>query len=440
MNWTRMIWIRTCTLGLALAGAAVSVQAEPASERPTFYKDVLPIFQENCQACHRPGGNNVAGMVAPFSLMTYNEARPWAKAIAKAVETKIMPPWYTTDEFHGVFSNERVLTEDEIATVVRWANTGAPRGNDQEAPAPVSFQGVDGWMTGKPDLIVRMPQPYFVEDSVNDEYASFTTTPIPLSELPADRWIKAIEWRGDSNVVHHIVGSASVETPEGEVQRFELGSIAPGEEGTVFPAGYGKLMKAGSRIHFSMHYHKEPGPGTGKWDQSMVGFQFWDEKNDPKVVNYVHRNGISARYFEIPPGHPNWEVSAARTFDTETEILSLHPHMHLRGKDAKYIAIYPDGRRETLLWVPNFDFNWQLDYFYKEPKVVPAGTRIEYIAHYDNSADNIHNPDPTIPMVWGGPTTMEMMIGYISYSNQTAEEVVSQIVDAHEDVSTTSTD
>lgn len=396
--------------------AACLIPAAALAEGVTFTRDVLPILQENCQSCHRHGGDNISGMVAPMSLMTYAETRPWAKAIARAVETGKMPPWFAPEEFSGVFHNERRLTDDEVETIVAWVATGARRGNPADAPPALVFEEDGGWFTGTPELIVKMPEPYWVADELEDQYVNFVTDPLPEEDLPDDRWLRAIEWRGDSEAVHHIVGSYSVMQEDGEwSERHELGSIAPGEEGTLYPEGYGKLLKKGARIHFNMHYHKEPGIGTGLWDQSMVGFRFWDAETDPPVVFPVERNGITNFTFEIPPGHANWEVGAARIFDTDTTILALHPHMHLRGKDAKYVAYYPDGTQEVLLEVPEFDFNWQLDYSYAEPKRVPAGTRVEFTVHYDNSVNNPYNPDPTIPMIWGGPTTMEMMIGYISY-------------------------
>lgn len=402
--------------GAAAVAWAMTMGAQ-AQERVTFTKDVLPIIQANCVTCHRHGGDNISGMVAPMSLTTYEEVRPWAKALAKVVSTRQMPPWFASEEYHGVFANQRTLTQKEIDTIVAWAETGAPRGNPSDAPAPIEFPDNGGWFTGKPDLVVRMPEPYFVADDVEDLYVNFVTEPLSEEQLPKDRWLRTIEWRGDSDVVHHIVGSASVKDENGETLSYELGSIAPGEEGTIYPEGYGKLLPKGSRIHFNMHYHKESGPSTGKFDQSMVGFRFWDEEKDPKIRHAVQRSGISNHSFEIPPNHPYWPVGAAMVFDTDTSILALHPHMHLRGKDARYVAHYPDGTTEELLWVPSFDFNWQLDYTYATPKKIPAGTRIEFTAHYDNSADNVHNPAPEIPMVWGGPTTMEMMIGYISYTN-----------------------
>jgi hypothetical protein len=405
------IWSGAAALAMAVATGA------QAAERLTFTKDVLPILQASCVTCHRHGGDNISGMVAPMSLMTYEEVRPWAKAIVKAVTSKQMPPWFASEAYHGVFANQRTLTQAEIDVISAWVESGAARGNPSDAPAPVEFPENDGWFAGKPDLVVRMPEPYFVEDDVEDLYVNFVSEPLSETDLPNDRWLRSIEWRGDSDVVHHIVGSASVKNEEGETLSYELGSIAPGEEASIYPEGYGKLLPKGSRIRFSMHYHKETGPGTGKYDQSMVGFRFWDEETDPKIKHAVQRSGISNHSFEIPPQHSSWPVGAAMTFEEDSTILALHPHMHLRGQDARYIAYYPDGTTEELLWVPEFDFNWQLDYTYSEPKKVPAGTRVEFTVHYNNSPENVSNPDPTIPMVWGGPTTMEMMIGYISFTN-----------------------
>ena len=398
--------------GLAIATATVAGGEVP--ERVTFTKDVLPIFQANCVICHRPGGQNIAGMVAPMSLTNFREARPWAKSIQKAVASKIMPPWYASEEFHGVFKNERGLTEDEIATVEKWVAQGAKQGRPEDAPKPLEFEDTGGWIIGKPDLVVTIPEPYFVKDDVVDEYVYFTAE-IPADALPEDRWLRAVEWRPDSDVVHHIVGSEIWTGPDGEMERQGLGSIAPGEEPHIFEPGYGKRLHAGSKIYFSMHYHKEPGEGTGKWDQSMVGFRFWDDEKDPPIKHNMIWTGIVNSSFEIPPTADSWEVGAARTFDVDTKLVSLHPHMHLRGKDATYTAIYPDGRREKLLYVPTWDFDWQLDYTFNEPLMLPAGTRVEFHATYDNSDKNAFNPDPSIPVRWGGPTTDEMMIGFIHY-------------------------
>lgn len=400
---------------LVIWGVTTQIPAQESSRRVTFFKDVVPVLQENCQMCHRQGGDNIAGMVAPMSLITYREVRPWAKSLAQEVKSRTMPPWTGSEASHGVFANERILPEEDIATLVAWANTGAVAGNQADAPAPLDFSDYDGWQAGTPDIEIAFTEAYFVPDDVEDHYISFRA-PIPEELLGEARWLRSIEWRSGSEVVHHIVGSATATLPDGSTQRIGLGSTAPGEEPMDFPEGYGIRLPSGSVIAFSMHYHKEPGPGTGTWDRSSVGFRFW-ESDDPPIRHAVLRAGLTNGGFEIPPGHPNWAVGWARTFDEDTTLLSLHPHMHLRGKAARYLAIYPDGTVEELLNIPEYDFNWQTDYMYREPKRIPAGTRIEFMAHFDNSTDNPFNPDPTIPMGWGGATTEEMMIGYVNYTN-----------------------
>ncbi len=389
----------------------------------TFTRDVLPIVQENCVICHRPGGQNIAGMVAPFSLTSYDEARPWAKAIERAVAAKQMPPWYASEHTNGVFRNERGLTDAEIETIAAWVNGGAKRGNPSDAPAPVEFEDTGGWVIGKPDLVVKIPEPFVVKDDVEDVYQNFFAD-IPEDVLSEDRWLRALEWRPDADCVHHIVGFELYKDADEKQGRQGLGSVAPGEEPPIFPAGYGKRLHKGARIVFQMHYHKEPGPGTQQIDQSSVGFRFWDDHKDPPVRHNMIWDGIVNFRFQLEPGQADVELSADRTFTTDTTILSLHPHMHLRGKSAEYVAYYPDGTQELLLSVPRWNFDWQLDYTYSEPKRIPAGTRIEYTAVFDNSANNPANPDPGQTVRWGEATTDEMMIGFIHYTN-TDEQVAS---------------
>lgn len=419
-------------IGSAMAGMLLFSFGASAADisRVTFTKDILPILQRSCIQCHREGGNNIAGMIAPMSLRTYKEVRPWSKAIMKAVTSGTMPPWDATAEFNGLFSNERTITAEEVAMFERWVKSGAPQGNPTDAPAPLELKSNNGWNIGEPDLVIKMGEPYWVADEVRDIQPRFTVQ-ITEEQLPENRWLRAIEWKADSAVVHHIVGGSTapgdVEFPDGS-NRQSLGSIAPGEDPTIYPEGYGKLLHKGSTIRFGMHYHKEPGPGTGVWDQSMIGFRFWDPENDAPVEHQVHWNGISARGYEIPPGAKNWQVGAARTFPDATTLLSFHPHMHLRGHDMKYIAFYPDGTQETLLDVPAYDYDWQTNYIYEQPKLLPAGTRVEVFGHYDNSADNERNPDPSIPVRGGALTTDEMFIGFISYTNTealSAEEIAS---------------
>lgn len=403
---------------LGVACAVLAAGSVGAQERVTFTKDVLPILQQQCIACHRVGGNNVAGMVAPMAFTTYEEVRPWSKAILRAIKQGKMPPWSAAPEFDGVFHNERRLTPEQIATIERWVETGAPRGNPEDAPPPIEFPESNGWNIGEPDLVIYMPEPYWVADEVDDLNISFETV-IKDEELPRNRWLRAIEWRADSDVVHHIVGGSTapgdVKFPDGSSSQ-SLGSIAPGEDPTIYPEGYGKILHKGSTIRFGMHYHKEPGPGTGVWDRSMIGFRFWDEEKDPPVTRQVHWNGISGFDFEIPPGYEKWPMGVARVFENDTTILSLHPHMHLRGMSMKYTAYYPDGTNEVLLDVPAYDYNWQINYVYDQPKLIPAGTRIEVTGTYNNSSSNPSNPDPTRPIRNGSSTDKhEMFIGFISY-------------------------
>lgn len=386
---------------MALGAAFLAAPAFAAPNDVTFTKDVLPILQENCQVCHRAGGANLGGMVAPMALVEYQEVRPWAKSIAKVVANRDMPPWDASQEFNGVFRNERTLTEDEIATIVAWAEQGAKRGNPKDAPAPAEFpQSAEGWQIGEPDLVVSMPEPYFVEDDVEDLYQTFFST-LTEEELPNDRWIKAIEFRPGSPVVHHIISDP-------------LGGIAPGNQASIFPDGYSQLLRKGQTISWQMHYHKEPGPGTGVWDQSKAGLKFYPEGYEPE--HPIRMAPLANLSFVIPPGEPHHVEHASETFDRAIQILSFTPHMHLRGKYAKYVAKYPDGKTETLLEVPEYDFNWQTSYEYPEPKVMPAGTTIDLTMAWDNSANNPSNPDPTKTVRFGEPTTAEMMFGFMSYA------------------------
>jgi len=403
-----------------LAAIAVCSFHSAVAADVTFTKDVLPIVQENCVICHRPGGQNIAGMVAPFSLLNYEEARPWAKSIERVVASKQMPPWYASDHTKGVFRNERGLTDEEIATIVAWVNSGAKRGNPKDAPAPVAFKESNGWVIGEPDLVVKFPEPFIVADDVEDQYQNFFAD-IPEDQLPEDRWLRAIELQPDAQCVHHILGFELYKDENGRQQRQGLASIAPGEEPPIFPEGYGKRIHTGSRIAFQVHYHKEPGPGTEQVDQSGVGFRFWDDANDPAIRHNVIWDGIVNFRFSLPPGQSNLEFTADRLLENDTTVLSLHPHMHLRGKSAKYVAHYPDGSDELLLEVPQWNFDWQLDYTFREPKQLPAGTRIEYTAVFDNSEDNPANPDPTKTVHFGEATTDEMMIGFLQYTHTDEE-------------------
>ena len=409
------------TLILAVAATVTGAMSASADvpAKPTFTKDVLPILQENCQTCHRPSGQNLSGMVAPMSLITYREVRPWAKSIAKSVQEKTMPPWTASESFHGVFKNERTLTKDEISTIVKWVVGNAPRGNIKDAPEPITFPAT-GWNFGEPDMVVEFDEPYFVADEIEDLYHNVTVK-IPEEILSEDRWISEIQFRPGSEVVHHIIGYALPEElagaasgVEGANTRGMLGGMAPGTEHGTMPDGYGLLLPKGSSITFAMHYHKESGPGTGMMDLSSIGMKF--HPKGAKIEHPIDISTIAHGAFEIPPGVSDWRVGASRTFREGTMLLSMMPHMHLRGKSSTYTAFYPDGTSELLLDVPAYDFNWQTQYDLAEIKFLPAGTRIEMDFVFDNSSELAEaigfNSDRAIR--FGGPTTDEMDLAWIT--------------------------
>lgn len=404
------------------AAAPMPARSDEPNAKVAFYKDIVPILQNNCQTCHRPSGSNMAGMVAPMSLISYEEVRPWAKSIAQKVRERKMPPWFAAPQFNGVFELERRLSDKEIETLVRWSQTGALRGSPGDAPKPAVFASAQGWTMGEPDLIVKLPKPYWVADDVEDIQPSFAVD-LGEDQLPEDRWIHWIEFRPGSKVVHH--GGARVQPLDKNgkpvVDPISGGKIigtAPGDGPDVWPEGYGKLVRRGSRIIFNIHYHKEKGAGTGAWDQSMIAIKW--HTNPVKYV--VRAAGISSRGWEIPPQHNNWRVGATRTFEQDSMLINLMPHMHLRGKAARYDAVYPNGARETLLDVPGYDYNWQMTYTFKKPKFIPAGTRLEVSMWFNNSSENSAAPDPDRPIGFGSMTVDEMNIGWTEYANATPIE------------------
>ena len=387
--------------GLALAAAGGS-HASPV----TFTKDVAPILYRKCAECHRPGE------IAPMSLLTYQETRPWAKSIRERVVERSMPPW-SADPKYGHWANDPRLSPAEIDAVVAWVNAGAPKGDDKDLPPLPKF--TDGWTIGPPDVVLQMPEEYTVPADGTVPYLYFSM-PTGFAE---DKWIQAMEIRpGNRSVVHHVIAYAQdpgvADTNpggEGELRRgrTHLGGITPNKTGIVFGPGTARLIKKGSNIVFQMHYTTN---GQATKDRTKIGFVFAKEPARKQVIT---GNALNGR-FVIPPGDPSHEVKASKTFDEDVLITSFMPHMHVRGKDFTYTAVYPDGRSEVLLSVPKYDFNWQLSYIPKEPLALPRGTRIDCVAHFDNSAKNKFNPDPTRAVRWGDQTWEEMMIGWFTYT------------------------
>ncbi len=393
------------TAGAMLLGVAVTLwggapATEAAGPVPTFAKDVAPILYNRCAECHR------ATMFAPMSLVTYEEVRPWARAIKSKVVKREMPPWHA-DAPAGVFKDDPRLSQQEIDTITAWVDGGAPRGDSRDLPALPPLPA-EGWTIGKPDLILTMADEYHIPADGTVPYLNFRIA----TGLTEDKWIQAYEFKPSNRaIVHHIVASAvpANEAPsavdEAGGGRNSIGNLVPSRPGVVLPLGVAKLLPANSDIVLQMHYTTSGSPQT---DRTSVGIIF--AKEPPKKVVGGGGSGTNQR-FVIPAFAANHEVRAERKLTEDTNLLAMMPHMHVRGKDMTYIAKYPDGRTETLLSVPRYDFRWQTTYEYVTPKLLPKGTVVEVIAHFDNSPANKDNPDPSHDVRWGDQTWEEMMIG-----------------------------
>jgi mono/diheme cytochrome c family protein len=382
----------------ALVLARVSAAAaDQSSTTVTFSKDVAPIFYKHCVECHRPT------MFAPMSLVTFEEARPWARSIKQRVVAREMPPWHA-DPAIGEFRNDPRLSQQEIDTVAAWVDRGAAKGDDKDLP-PLP-QLIDGWTIGKPDVMLTMTEPFQIPASGAVPY-HYIRIPTGFIE---DRWIKAIEIRPGSRAhVHHVIAytqPAGVERRSGSpLGRTNIGGTTPNKPGVVFGDGIARLLRANSDIVLQIHYTTN---GVEASDRTSIGIIFAKEPPRKMVAG-----GMALNFrLRIPSGAPNHEVTATHTFADDAVLTSMTPHMHVRGKDMKYVAHYPDGTSETLLFVPKYHFDWQLTYQLAQPKPMPKGTRLEVIAHFDNSPNNKFNPDSTKEVRWGDETWEEMMIGF----------------------------
>ncbi|HLJ46844.1 MAG TPA: hypothetical protein VKU01_12590 [Bryobacteraceae bacterium] len=432
--------MRLLLTGFVCAGLAAA--ATTSSHEVTYYKDVLPVVQKNCQGCHRPGEGT------PMTFMSYDQTRPWAKAMKAAVLTKKMPPWFA-DEHYGKFANDRSMSQSDIDTLVAWADSGSKAGNPKDAPQPMSW--VEGWRIGKPDMVISMQTPFEVPASGTIDY-QYIVIPLNFTE---DKYIQMAEARpGDKSLVHHII--AFIREPDNpwlrgakpgvpfvpreemkklkdmspeERQKFQrqnsglgdfLAGYAPGTMPNVMKPGEAKLIKAGSDIILQVHYTATGKAGT---DESKVGIVFAKEP----AANRVLTLAATTADFAIPAGDSNYEVHSKLQLQHDVTLTSMLPHMHFRGKDFKYTVTYPSGEKEELLSVPHYDFNWQLSYDLAQPKLLPKGSVIECVAHYDNSANNKYNPDPAKTVYFGEQTWEEMMFGFFDVSvpmNVTAMDIM----------------
>ncbi len=362
----------------------------------TYAADVAPIVQAKCQSCHR------SGQVGPFPLLGFEDARKRSEGIAEVVEDRRMPPWHADPRF-GHFSNDRSLTPRERATLLAWVEQGSPLGDPSKLPPPRSFP--EGWSIGTPDLVLEIPRPNEVPAFGVLDYVNVT---VP-SNFDRDMWVQAAEILPEvRSVVHHIIVYVEVPNAGRREGREHLAAYVPGDTPTLYPEGIAKKVPAGSKLHFQIHYTPD---GIARTDRSKLGLVF----AKAPVKHRAYTKFIQETRFEIPANDGNYEVKSTQTFKSNIHLYSLSPHMHLRGKDFKYTATYPDGRSEVLLSVPAYDFGWQSAYVLAEPRAIPKGTRIDCVAHFDNSSNNPANPDPTQVVRWGEQSTSEMMMGYLDY-------------------------
>jgi peroxiredoxin len=389
------------------AGCKIGRAVEPkAGGAVTYSKHVARILQQNCQECHRPG------QIGPFSLLEYRQAVAWSAALREAVEDERMPPWYADPRF-GKFSNDRRLSKEDKETLLAWIDQGMPRGDEKDLPPPRRFE--DGWRMGKPDMIIEMPREFEVPAKGGKngiEYKYFKVDP----GFKEDRWVQMAEARpGTPAVVHHIIvfvmspGEVFLPDAPGAV----LCGTAPGDTRLILPEGTARKVPAGSKLLFQLHYTPN---GTAQKDRSSVGLIFAKKPPERRVLCVPIDNRLFTTHIvSIPPGAENFKLQAEFTFKEDGHIMAFMPHMHLRGKDFLFEAVYPDGTTETLLSVPRFNFNWQSVYRCEKPVPMPKGSKVRCLAHFDNSDKNPNNPDPTKWVSWGDQTWEEMMIGWMDY-------------------------
>lgn len=421
--------VRLRAVGLIIAAAAIAAEAAPPSSA-TFNKDVLPILQDKCQTCHRPG------QVAPMSLLTYQDARPWAKAIKAAVETRKMPPW-NADPSYGHFLNDRSLNQSQIETLVAWADSGAAEGDAKDAPPPKQWP-TGGWEV-QPDIIIDSPEFDVPASGVID----WMWVPIAGGIFTKDTWITSIQFQPlDYSVVHHTGIAFVPHTPDvkyGEpiwerVQRDANLITIPGQKPTgeipirnaigggfqdtyvpghtisdYRPYNAARFIPANTDVYLNLHYTPNGKPVR---THVRVGFTVAKEPPQRQVVMVPVGGPTDRDHFRIPANDPDYAAPPGEaTFSRDVEIFSLMPHMHVRGKSMIFTLTYPDGKAETVLNVPHYDFNWQLQY--DTAIKVPKGSKLRVEAHYNNSAGNRYNPDPSHDVFYGEQTWEEMESGYV---------------------------
>jgi mono/diheme cytochrome c family protein len=363
----------------------------------SYSKAVAPVLAENCASCHKKGG------IAPWQMTDYNIVKGFAPMIREVLRTQRMPPWHA-DPHYGTFKNNRALSDEQVKTLVHWVEAGAPRDSAADPLTQLKFETIE-WQHGKPDAIVELA-PFNVPATGTIDYQR----PEAANPIQEDVWLRAIEFLpGDRSVVHHMLAynvPASASGRNAAMGGSYLGGYVPGATPIVFPNDTGIFLPKGSKFAVQMHYTASGKPAT---DVTRIALYY--TKEAPK---YPLRNMVLANpTIRIPPNTKEYTSTQSRVFDRDVLVYSLTAHAHFRGNSANYVATYPDGRQETLLSVPRYDFNWQTTYELAEPKVLPKGTKLVYTASYDNSPQNKANPDPNIEVRWGEQSWEEMLYGNV---------------------------
>jgi len=404
-------WLRR----LGFCGLFVLTSAVAATAQVTFTKDVAPILQRACQNCHRPGA------IAPMSLLTYDDARPWARSIRQKVVNAEMPPWYI-DRNIGIskFKDDPSLTPAEVATITKWVDAGAPMGNPADMPKPREFSSLDQWHIGKPDVVISMPKPYQLPATGADQVIDVLVDP----GFKEDMYVMAVETKPDTarayKVVHHATTNL-VEDPEDDPVGLFFNEYALGKNGDIFPPNSGRLVKAGSKINFNLHLHPN---GEVTPTSVSVAMKVFPAGTTPKYVAFTQHMGDFTD-LDIPPGEVARHDGYFR-LPRNAVVSAFQPHMHNRGKAMCMEVIYPDiradsarpgpARTETLSCVSNYQFGWHITYPYADDvaPLLPAGTIIHITAWHDNSANNKYNPNPRNWVGYGQRTIDEMSFAWVS--------------------------
>ena len=389
----------------AMAAAAVIALPAAAQDAPanvTFTRDIAPIFQRSCQSCHRTGS------IAPMSLLTYEEVRPWARSSKQRIESREMPPWFI-DRHVGVqgFKADKSLSDAEIAIVSTWVDNGAPRGNPADLPPPIAFDDMTKWNIGEPDWVVEIPEPFVVKAEAADWWGNLVSD----SGLTEDRWVKAVETKPTEEsfqVVHHAVTTAI--DPDGEAAF--LNEYALGKNGDIYPDGTGRLLKAGSQIRFNMHYHAI---GREITDRTSVGLTFYPKGVEPERPIYALHIGDNED-LDIPAGEADIRHDGYYRLKDNITLTVFQPHLHNLGTRQCIEAILPDNSVQSINCA-NWDFGWHIAYNYEDgvAPLIPKGSVIHVISWHDNSDANRWNDDPRNWAGFGQRSNDDMSFAWLSW-------------------------